>query len=81
MIHPLELGTLPPEQKTEVLLIEVYQQERRPMAKKQAANSGYTPSYKQPIARSLTLFAPLLKEAFKEGERVGKRLGKIKEVQ
>ena len=76
MIHPLELGTLPPEQKT-----EVYQQERRPMAKKQAANSGYTPSYKQPIARSLTLFAPLLKEAFKEGEKVGKRLGKIKEVQ
>ena len=51
------------------------------MAKKQAASSGYTPSYKQPIARSLTLFAPLLREAFREGERVGKRLGKIKEVQ
>lgn len=76
MIHPLELGTFPPEQKT-----EVYQQERRPMAKKQAANSGHTPSCKQPVARSLTLFAPLLREAFREGERVGKRLEKIKEVQ
>lgn len=71
MIHPLELGTFPPEQKT-----EVYQQERRPMAKKQAANSGYMPSYKQPIARFLTLFALLLKEAFREGERVGGRLEK-----
>lgn len=45
------------------------------MAKKQA-NSGYTPSYKQPIARFLTLFALLLKEAFREEERVGGEAGK-----
>lgn len=75
MIHPLGLGTFPPEQKP-----EVYQQERRGMVKKPAANSSYidrhNPSCIQPIASPLTPFALLSKGKGREWRRGQQRLKK-----
>ena len=75
MIHPLGLGTFPPEQKP-----EVYQQERRRMVKKLAANSsyidGHKPSYNQPIASRLTPFALLSRGKGRQWERGQQKLKK-----
>lgn len=75
MLHPLGLGTFPPEQKP-----EVYQQERRGMVKKPEANSsyidGHKPSCIQPIASPLTPFALLSRGKGREWGRGQQRLKK-----